>query len=65
MVQGVGGGGGVVGQPPQSFWYVAVFRNDFAFFDLLNKMRYILWVVAMLEACDVPKNGRHLRFDQE
>ena len=29
-------------------------------FDLLNKMRYILWVVALLEACDVIKYGRHL-----
>ena len=29
-------------------------------FDLLNKMRYILWVVALLEACDVTNNGRHL-----
>ena len=29
-------------------------------FDLLSKMRYILWVVALLEACDVTKNGRHL-----
>ena len=26
----------------------------------LNKMRYILWVVALLEACDVINNGRHL-----
>ena len=23
-------------------------------------MRYILWVVALLEACDVTNNGRHL-----
>ena len=23
-------------------------------------MRYILWVVARLEACDVTNNGRHL-----
>ena len=29
-------------------------------FDLLNKMRYILGVVALLEACDVINNGRHL-----
>ena len=29
-------------------------------FDLLNKMSYVLWVVALLEACDVTKNGRHL-----
>ena len=29
-------------------------------FDLLYKMRYILWVVALLGACDVFNNGRHL-----
>jgi len=29
-------------------------------FDLHSKMRYILWVVALLEACDVANNGRHL-----
>ena len=29
-------------------------------FDLLNKMRYLSWVVALLEACDVTNNGRHL-----
>ena len=34
-------------------------------FDLLNKMRYILWVVAMLEACDITTNGRQLGFYQE
>ena len=34
-------------------------------FDLLNKMRYILGVVALLEACDVTNNGRHLGFYQE
>ena len=28
--------------------------------DLLNKMRYILWVVALLEACDITNNGCHL-----
>ena len=28
--------------------------------DLLYKMRYILWVVGPLEACDVTKPGRHL-----
>ena len=37
-------------------------------FDLLNKMRYILYVVALLEACNVTNNGRHLghhlRFDK-
>ena len=29
-------------------------------FDLLNKMRYILGVVALLEACGFINNGRHL-----
>ena len=29
-------------------------------FDLHNKMRYISWVVPLLEACDVTNNGRHL-----
>ena len=28
-------------------------------------MRYISWVVALLEACDVTNNGRHLGFYQE
>ena len=34
-------------------------------FDLLYKMRYILWVVGLLGACDVTNNGRHLGFYQE
>ena len=34
-------------------------------FDLLNKMRCILQVVALLEASDVTKHGRHLGFYQE
>ena len=29
-------------------------------FDLLYKMRYILWAVALLEAFYVTNNGRHL-----
>ena len=28
-------------------------------------MRYILWVMALLEASDVRNNGRHLGFQQE
>ena len=28
-------------------------------------MRYILWVVALLEAFDVTENGHHFRFYQE
>ena len=38
-------------------------------FDLLNKMRYILGVVVLLETCGVTNNGhhlgRHLGFYQE
>ena len=34
-------------------------------FDLPNNMKYILGVVALLEACDVTNNGRHLEFYQE
>jgi len=37
--------------------------------SLLNKMRYLLWVVALLEVYDVTNNsghlGRHLGFYQE
>jgi len=28
-------------------------------------MRYVLWVVALLEACDITNNGRQLGFYQE
>ena len=34
-------------------------------YHLLNKMRYILREVVLLEACDVTNNGRHLGFYQE
>ena len=34
-------------------------------FDLLDKMRYIIWVVALLGTCDVTNNNRHLGFYQE
>ena len=43
---------------------VAVFQKKiyvhWKAFDLLDKMRYILWAVVLLEACDVAKRGRHL-----
>ena len=34
-------------------------------FDLLYKMWYILWVVALLGSCDVTNNSHHLGFYQE
>ena len=58
---GGGGGWAVDGNPPRSFWYVSVFWNDFTF-DLLNKMRYILEVVALPKFCDLIYNGRILDF---
>ena len=36
----------------------AVWKLDAPHYGLL--MRYILWVVALLGACDVTNNGRHL-----
>ena len=33
--------------------------------DLLNKMRYVLRVIELPEACDVTNNSRHLGFYQE
>ena len=58
-----GKGGGWM-DPPTVFLYVAGFRNDCTF-SFLYKMRYILWVVALLGNCDVTNNGRHLGFYQE
>ena len=33
--------------------------------DLLNKKRFILWVVELPKACDVTNNGRNLGSYQE
>ena len=33
--------------------------------DLLNRMRYILCMVALLDACDVSNSGRQAGFYQE
>ena len=69
VVQGEGGGW----NPSPEFLICCSISKRFYLqwnaFDLLNKMRYILWVVTLLEACDVNSNGRHLgrhlRFYQE
>ena len=45
--------------------YFEAFLLQWKAFDQLNKMRYILLVVVLLEACDVTNNGRHLGFYQE
>ena len=48
-----------------SKWFCLQWKS----FDLLNKVRYILWVVALLEACDVTNSchhlGRHLRLYED
>ena len=44
---------------PRVFDMLQYFET-FSPFDLLNKMGYILLVVALLEACDVTKHGRNL-----
>ena len=58
----MGGGEGVDGAPPPSFIFVAVMILPLVEtgFDLPSKMKYILWVVALLEGCDVAKHGRHV-----
>ena len=40
--------------------YFETFYLQWKAFDLLYKLRYILWVVALLGACNVTNNGRHL-----
>ena len=55
--QGEGGGGEVVMEPLPR---VLICCLQWKAFDLLNKMRYILWVVALLEAIlDFTKNSRN------
>ena len=60
MVQG--GGGKIDGIPALEFCFESIV-------DVLYKMRYILWVVALLGACDVFQDGRqygrHLGFFQQ
>ena len=69
VVQGGRGGGGGRWNPSSEFLIGCSFLKRFYLkwkaFDLLTKMRYILWVVALLEACDVTNKGRHLGFYQE
>ena len=52
------GGGGW--NPPLEFLIRCSISNQWKAFVLVNKIRYIIWVVALLEACDVTKNSCHL-----
>ena len=65
MSSGGGGGGGEVGLNPYPEFLICCsilkpFYLWWKAFDLRKKMRYILGVMALLEACDVTNNGRHL-----
>ena len=56
-------GGGGWNPSPEFLIFVSISKRFYLWwktFDLLNKMRYILWVMPLLEACDVTNNGRHL-----
>ena len=65
--------GGLMEPLPRVFdvlhYFETILPSIWKAFDLLNKMRHILWVVALLETCEVANNGhysgRHLGFYQE
>ena len=62
------GGGGAIEPLPRVFDVLQYFETilpSVESFDLLNKMSYILWLVGLLEACDVTNNGRYVGFYQE
>ena len=62
------GGGGSIEPLPRVFDVLQYFETilpSVESFDLLNKMSYILWLVGLLEACDVTNNGRYVGFYQE
>ena len=51
------------GTPPLFFICCSIskrFYRKWKAVDFLDDIRFILWVVAMREACDVSKHGRHL-----
>ena len=61
----MGGGGAVGGWNPSPEFLICCniskrFYLYWKAFDLLNNMKYILWMVALLEAFGVTNNGRHL-----
>ena len=59
MVQGVGGGGTWKEPSPEFLMCCSIskrFYLQWKAFNLLKKMRYLLWVVALPEDCDVTNN---------
>ena len=66
----VGGGGGLLKEPLRRvfdmlryFKLILSSAHSLWSTNSLKKMRYILWVMALLEACDVTNNGRNLGCD--
>ena len=61
--------GGGVDETPLEFLICCSISKRFCYkwkaFDLLQNTRYILWVVALLEVCEITKHGRHFVFYQE
>ena len=55
----MGGGGGWMESLPGVFDMLQYLETILSRVEIL-KIRYILRVVALLEACDVTRNGRHL-----
>ena len=56
------------GTPPWSFDMLQYFETILPLLErlwLLNKMRYILGVLVLLEACDITNDGCHRGFYQE
>ena len=54
---------GVLEPLPRVFYILQYFEKNYPqwkVFELLAKMKYILWVVALLETCAVTKHGSHL-----
>ena len=57
------GRAGVLEPLPRVFYILQYFEKNYPqwkAFELLEKMKYILWVVALLETCSVTKHGSHL-----
>ena len=60
--------GGLIEPFPRDFDMLQFFKTFLPSMEslhLLNKKRFILWVVALPEACDVTNNRRNLGFYQE
>ena len=51
--------------PPLQFLICSSISKQFCLQWKPYNMRYVLWVVALLEVCDVTTHGRHLGFSKK